>query len=60
MPPDDADALARALAELGRDGALRAKLGEAARARAEQFSARAADTRLLQLYAALARDKGLG
>jgi hypothetical protein len=44
---------------LGRDGALRAKLGEAAQARAEQFSTRAADARLRQLYAALARDKGL-
>ena len=59
VPADDVGALAGALAELGRDGALRAKLGEAARARAEQFSTRAADAKLLALYAGLAHDKGL-
>ena len=59
VPPDDVPALTRALLELGRDRALRAKLGEAARARAEQFSSAVADARLLAVYAALAGAKGL-
>jgi glycosyltransferase involved in cell wall biosynthesis len=57
---DDARALATALGELGRDPALRTKLAEAARARAEQFTTAVADARLLGLYAGLAAGKGLG
>lgn len=59
VAPDDVPALGAALALLGRDTALRAKLAEAARARAEGFSTRVADQRLLALYAALTRAKGL-
>ncbi len=59
VPPDDPQALAAALVELGRDATLRAKLGEAAWARAEQFSTAVSEARLLALYAALAREKGL-
>jgi glycosyltransferase involved in cell wall biosynthesis len=59
IPPDDPQALTAALVELGRDPILRAKVAEAARARAAQFSTTVADARLLDLYAALARDKGL-
>ncbi len=59
VPPDDVVALTGALLELGRDCRLRAKLGEAARARAEQFSSAVADARLLALYATLAEAKGL-
>jgi glycosyltransferase involved in cell wall biosynthesis len=59
IPPDDPQALTAALVELGRDPILRAKVAEAARVRAAQFSTTVADARLLDLYAALARDKGL-
>lgn len=59
VAPEDAVALAAALVELGRDPALRAKLGEAARGRAERFSADVAAARLLALYAALGAEKGL-
>ncbi|HYS18446.1 MAG TPA: glycosyltransferase family 4 protein [Candidatus Binatia bacterium] len=59
VEPDDVDALAAALVELGRDPALRRKLGEAARARAEAFSTSVANEKLLALYAALVRDKRL-
>jgi len=59
VAPDDADALGESLALLGRDAALRAKLGAAARARAECFSTAVADQRLLALYATLLRAKGL-
>jgi glycosyltransferase involved in cell wall biosynthesis len=59
VPADDVDALAAALVELGRDPRLRAKLAEAARARAEQFSTAVADARLLSLYAELMSEKGL-
>ena len=51
VPPEDALALARALIELGRYPASRAKLGEAARRRAELFSTEEATRRLLALYA---------
>ena len=57
--PDDVDALAAALIELGRDDALRRKLGEAAEVRAESFSASVASEKLLAVYAALVRAKGL-
>jgi hypothetical protein len=39
---------------------LRRKLGEAGRQRAEAFSTTVADEKLLSLYGALVRDKGLG
>ena len=57
--PDDVDALAEALVELGRDPALRRKLGEAAEERAEAFSTSVASEKLLAVYAALVRAKGL-
>jgi glycosyltransferase involved in cell wall biosynthesis len=59
VPPDDVDALAAALIELGRDAALRAKLGEAGPARAEAFSTAVAREKLLAVYAALVSAKGL-
>lgn len=59
VPPEDPAALARALVELGEDACLRAKLGTAARARAEAFSTTVAAVRMRALYDALARDKGL-
>ena len=60
IPPDDPEALAEALIELGRDAGLRRKLGEAGRQRAETFSTTVANEKLLSLYAALVREKGLG
>jgi glycosyltransferase involved in cell wall biosynthesis len=60
IPPDDAEALADALVELGRDAGLRRKLGEGGRQRAEAFSTTVADQKLLSVYAALSREKGLG
>jgi alpha-maltose-1-phosphate synthase len=59
VPPEDAEALAAALVELGRDEALRDKLGEAAHARAESFSSAVARERLLAVYADLVRAKRL-
>jgi glycosyltransferase involved in cell wall biosynthesis len=59
VEPDSSGALAAALIELGRDPGLRAKLGEAAEARAEAFSTAVAAAKLLAVYAALVRDKGL-
>jgi glycosyltransferase involved in cell wall biosynthesis len=50
---EDTAAIARVVVELGRAEALRAKLGEAARARAELFSTEEATRRLLALYATL-------
>jgi glycosyltransferase involved in cell wall biosynthesis len=60
IAPDDPEALADALVELGRDPGLRRKLGEAGRQRAEAFSTTVADEKLLSLYATLAREKELG
>ena len=60
IPPDDVPALAAALVELGRDESVRAKCADAARKRAETFSTGVADTLMLDLYAALVRDKRLG
>ena len=57
--PEDVDALAAALIELGRDPALRRKLGEAAVQRAEAFSTAVAAEKLLAVYATLVRAKGL-
>jgi glycosyltransferase involved in cell wall biosynthesis len=58
VPPEDAPALARALIELGRDPAPRAKLGEAARRRAELFSSEEAGRRLLALYEEMLAGRG--
>jgi len=60
VPPDDVGALAAALIELGRDERVRTKLAEVARERAELFSTIVADGLMLDLYAALVRDKRLG
>ena len=49
-PPADVDALAAALRRLGRDPALRARLGENGRRRARDFSADAAARRVLDAY----------
>jgi glycosyltransferase involved in cell wall biosynthesis len=59
VAPEDVDALAAALIDLGRDAALRHKLGEAAEVRAESFSTSVAHAKLLAVYAALVRAKGL-
>jgi glycosyltransferase involved in cell wall biosynthesis len=59
VPPGDPAALARALAELGRDAVLRAKLGAAAAVRAEAFSTGVAQAAMRAIYDELARDKGL-
>ena len=59
IAPEDVDALSAALIELGRDPALRRKLGEAAMQRAEAFSTSVAREKLLAVYASLARAKGL-
>jgi glycosyltransferase involved in cell wall biosynthesis len=59
VPPDDAQALASALADLGRDRVLVEKLGDAARRHAEGFSVEIANARMVELYAALAREKRL-
>ena len=59
VPPDDPAALAAALIELGRDVGLRAKLSGAARGRAEAFSTAVAEAKMLEMYAALVRAKGL-
>ncbi|HSD19342.1 MAG TPA: glycosyltransferase family 4 protein [Anaeromyxobacter sp.] len=59
VEPDDVEALAASLVELGRDPALRRKLGDAARQRAEAFSTGVAREKLLAVYGALVREKGL-
>jgi glycosyltransferase involved in cell wall biosynthesis len=59
VPAGDPAALATALAELGRDATLAAKLGDAAVHRAERFATPVTDARLLTLYARLTREKGL-
>ena len=59
VEPEDVDALAAALIELGRDPALRRKLGEAAVRRAEAFSTAVASEKLVAVYATLVRAKGL-
>lgn len=51
-PPGDVGALAEALARLGGDGVLRARLGAAARERARAFSPEAAAGAVLQAYRA--------
>jgi glycosyltransferase involved in cell wall biosynthesis len=59
VEPEDVAALAAALIQLGRDIGLRRKIGEAAVARAEEFSTPAADRKMLAVYDALVREKGL-
>jgi len=59
VEPDDVQALAAALVELGRDPGLRRKLGAAALERAEAFSTAVADEKLLALYEALVYEKRL-
>ncbi len=59
IPPEDPEALARALAELGADASLRAKLAAGARDRAEAFSTTVAAQRMREVYDALVREKGL-
>ena len=59
VPPGDAPALARALADLGRDEALRRKLGEAAVGRAAEFSTAVADAKMRAVYDDLVREKRL-
>jgi len=58
VAPEDVDALSTALTELGRDPALRRKLGEAAVQGAEAFSTAVAREKLLAVYASLVRAKG--
>jgi glycosyltransferase involved in cell wall biosynthesis len=57
VPPDDAAALAEALAELGGDAALRTKLGIAAIPRAEAFSTDVAAAAMGAIYDGLARTR---
>jgi len=59
VPDGDVDALAEALVDLAQDGPLRRKLGEAAVARAEQFSTGVADAAMRAVYDGLVHDKGL-
>ena len=59
VPPDDPPALATALVDLGRDGALRGKLGGAARRRAEAFSTAEAEAKMRAVYDELVREKRL-
>jgi glycosyltransferase involved in cell wall biosynthesis len=59
VPPDDVNALAAALADLGRDRACAHALGAAGVKRAEQFSIAVGEVRLLELYAGLVREKAL-
>ncbi len=60
VPPEDASALADALADLGLDAARRAKLGAAARPRAEAFSTTVAATAMRAVYDGLVRSRRLG
>lgn len=59
VPPENPDALAGAVIELLGDGGLRHRMGEAGRRRAEQFSLKVMEARLLDLYRALSAEKGL-
>jgi len=59
VPPGDPQALARALTELGRDGALRQRLGAAAASRAEAFSSAVADAKMAAVYDQLVLEKRL-
>ncbi len=59
VPPDDPPALARAVGELLQDPGLRQRMGEAGRRRADEFSLRVMESRLLALYRDLCAEKGL-
>ena len=59
VAPEDVPALAAALVQLGRDIGLRRKIGDAAVARAEEFSTAVADRKMLAVYDALVREKRL-
>jgi glycosyltransferase involved in cell wall biosynthesis len=59
VPPERPDALATALAELGRDPALAEKLREASVAQAERFSTAVSEARMLAVYDALAAARRL-
>ncbi len=59
VPPDDPPALARAVSDLLGAPALRQRMGEAGRRRAEQFSLAVMESRLLDLYRELCAQKGL-
>jgi glycosyltransferase involved in cell wall biosynthesis len=61
VPPRDADALTRAIERLMTDHALRARLGVAARERAQtEFDQRRVARASLETYQAVAGRKGLG
>jgi len=55
VPPDDPAALADALIELLSDPVRRAELGQAGRARAEEFTVEVMTTRIADVYRSLAR-----
>lgn len=59
VPPEDPEALARAVAELLKSAGRRALMGEAGRRRAEEFSLPVMEKRLLDLYRDLLAEKGL-
>ena len=54
VPPDDPAALADALIELLSDPVRRAELGQAGRARAEEFTVEVMTTRIADVYGSLA------
>ncbi len=58
VPPDDPPALAGAVTQLLADPELRRRMGAAGRRRAEQFSLRVMEARLLSLYSELCARKG--
>jgi glycosyltransferase involved in cell wall biosynthesis len=59
IPPGDAAALAATLVELGRDRALRVKLGAGAQPRAEAFSTAVSAAAMRDIYASLVRSRRL-
>jgi glycosyltransferase involved in cell wall biosynthesis len=59
VPPEDPEALARAVIELLKSAERRALMGEAGRRRAEEFSLPVMERRLLDLYRDLLAEKGL-
>ncbi len=59
VAPDDPLALARTVSDLLKDPGLRQRMGEAGRRRAEQFSLAVMESRLLDLYRELCREKGV-
>ena len=60
VPPEDPAALAAALIDLGQDLGRRAKLGEGARPRAEDFSITVAAMAMRSIYDALVQSRRLG